>query len=118
MQLKTVISSTILLFCISNAKNQNELSWDAEKYDKNSSIQYQRGIQAVESFKLQGHEKVLDVGCRTGKISALCATVLKTGSLIAIDNSQSMIDFSQKSYGNVTNVQFILQDVTTMTFDQ
>jgi len=102
---------------MSNQSN-HQFAWDGEKYDKNSSLQYRIGVEAVESFNLQGHEKVLDVGCGNGKITALCADKLKAGSLIAIDVSSSMIEFANKNYGNSTNLKFFLQDVTTMSFDQ
>ena len=98
--------------------NAQPSSWKGENYDKNSSVQYRIGVEAIESFDLDGHEKVLDIGCGNGKITALCASKLKTGSLIAIDNSSSMIEFAQNNYGNVTNLEFLLQDVTTMTFNE
>ena len=106
-----------LLFIISNQPN-HQSAWDGEKYDNNSSLQYKIGVEAVESFNLHGNEKVLDIGCGNGKITALCADRLKSGLLIAIDISSSMIEFANKNYGNRANLTFLLQDVTTMSFDQ
>jgi len=107
------------LLCIQLFSNAAQRSaWNGENYDKNSSLQYRIGLEAIEFFDLNGSEKVLDIGCGNGKITALCAGKLKTGSLIAIDNSDSMIAFAQKNYGNIPNLKFGLQDVTTMRFDQ
>jgi len=104
-------------YVIGNESSQSS-TWDGEKYDKNSSLQYKIGMQAVESFDLQGNEKVLDIGCGNGKITALCADKLKLGSLTAIDSSLSMIEFANRTYGDRANVNFLLCDVTTMPFDQ
>jgi len=98
--------------------SNHQFAWNGEKYDNNSSLQYRIGVGAVASFNLQGDEKVLDVGCGNGKTSALCADTLNSGSLVAIDLSASMIDFANENYGNIANLQFVLQDVTTMSFDQ
>jgi len=106
-----------MLYVTSNQAD-HQLIWNGEQYDKNSSLQYKIGMQAVESFNLRGDECVLDIGCGNGKITALCADRLTSGSLIAIDNSSDMIDFANKNYENHTNITFLLQDVTTMCFEQ
>ena len=107
-------------FCFSLMADSaiNQSAWIGEKYDKNSSLQYKVGVDAVYSFNLNGTERVLDIGCGNGKITALCASRLHSGSLVAIDSSESMITFARNSYGQAANLTFNVQDVTTMTFDQ
>lgn len=109
--------SLFLCTCIILPCKPSQTMWDGQKYDKHSSLQYTIGLEAVESFNLQGNEKVLDIGCGNGKITEVCAKKLISGSLTALDISPSMIEFAHANHG-VKNVQFLVQDVATMSFNQ
>lgn len=113
-----ILSLTIQLSLVGNDQADQHHPWDGATYDKNSTSQYRIGVKAVESFNLRGNERVLDVGCGNGKITALCAQKVPAGSLTAIDISPSMIEFARKNYGDAANITFVTQDVTTMSFDQ
>lgn len=95
-----------------------QCEWNGEKYDKNSSFQFRIGCEAIESFDLKGNEKVLDVGCGNGKITSLCASKLPAGSIVGLDSSPSMIDFAKEHHRHLSNLTFVCQDVTKMTFVQ
>lgn len=111
-----IISS---FYCITFCSQSNQqFAWDGEKYDKNSERQYNCGLAAIESFNLRGDEKVLDIGCGNGKITSLCAQRLPAGFLTAIDISPSMLAFAKKNYGDANNINFLFQDVVTMTYEE
>lgn len=88
------------------AKSKN-YSWDAKDYSKNSANQLQWAKELIPKLKLSGNEKLLDIGCGDGKITAELAQNLPNGSVIGIDNSEAMINlaktsFAEKSYPNLS----------------
>ena len=44
--------------------------WDAKDYHKNSSEQQKWGLELLDKIALSGNERVLDVGCGDGKLTA------------------------------------------------
>ncbi len=84
--------------------------FDAD-YRNCSSMQYSIGKKALESFGLKGTERVLDIGCGTGKTTADCAKKLKSGSVHGFDISQDMINFAKKEYKEIPNLSFEQRDV-------
>ncbi len=111
------ISRIILFIVIINQINNMNAEFNAD-YHNNSSRQYELGKKAIESFDLKGNERVLDVGCGTGRTTVDCAKRLHSGTLVAIDISQSMIEFAQKEYEAISNLTFKQQDVTQLNFNE
>lgn len=72
--------------------------WDPRDYHKNSSSQQRWAQELLAKLNLKGSEKILDIGCGDGKITAeLCARVPR-GLVVGIDNSKEMIDFAQELF--------------------
>lgn len=86
--------------------------WKAEEYHFNSTAQYDAAIELMKRLRLEGNERVLDVGCGDGKISAKIAKQIPLGSVIGIDVSSEMIDYAQKAFPKKDhdNLTFFLQD--------
>jgi trans-aconitate 2-methyltransferase len=56
-----------------------------------SSPQHGWGKRVLERLPLAGHERVLDVGCGTGKITAEIAARVPRGRVIGLDRSEAML---------------------------
>jgi len=60
--------------------------------------QWDVAYEALKDITFQGNERVLDLGCGSGKITANIAGRVPSGSVKGIDLSQGMIDFAQNTY--------------------
>ena len=49
---------------------QKSREWDSSAYDRISAPQFRWGKKVLERVLLRGDERVLDVGCGTGKLTA------------------------------------------------
>jgi trans-aconitate 2-methyltransferase len=72
--------------------------WDAEDYRDSSSQQKKWGRELLIKLHLDGYERVLDIGCGDGKLTAEIAERLANGSAMGIDNSEEMIRLASEVY--------------------
>ncbi len=77
--------------------------------------QYAMLIQALE---LKGDERVLDLGCGPGELSLEIARRLTDGYVVGVDISENMIRIAKRkaSLANIENAEFLVGDVTNLTF--
>ena len=66
--------------------------WDATTYDRIADPMTRWGTGVLDRLPLEGHERVLDAGCGTGRVTEQLADRLPRGSVIALDGSPSMVD--------------------------
>lgn len=92
---------------------------DASTYHSNSVLQWNIASRLIDTIEWKGNERVLDVGCGDGKITALLAQKLPEGSVVGIDISQSMIDFASHKYAEIEypNLNFQKLDAAEITFE-
>jgi trans-aconitate 2-methyltransferase len=97
----------------------DEFKWNAKDYRDNSSIQQEWARELIARLELKGDEKVLDIGCGDGKITAEIAGKLPYGSIVGVDNSKEMIDLANSCFQNGThkNISFKLGDAKKLNFD-
>lgn len=93
--------------------------WDAEDYHRSSSQQKKWALELLVKLKLKGNERVLDVGCGDGKITAVISQHVSHGSVLGMDNSESMIAFAQKNFPQSTfpNLSFQVCDAEKLFFN-
>jgi len=93
---------------------------DAKAYHKNSPMQWHVAMQAIDLIPWQDSERILDIGCGDGKITALLTTKVPNGSVVGIDISQSMIDFASSNYPQIDfpNLTFLTGNATELPFEQ
>jgi trans-aconitate methyltransferase len=84
-------------------------NWQGAAYHKNSEPQKMWFESFAGELPLKGHEDVLDIGCGDGKLTLEIAGKLKTGSILGIDISNSMIEFAKTSYKQ-KNLSFAVGD--------
>ena len=95
-------------------------SWDAKYYARHSSAQQAWASELIAKLDLEGDERILDIGCADGKVTAEIATHVLDGSVVGVDNSSSMIELAQNSFPSTEyhNLHFELADATKLRFKQ
>jgi trans-aconitate 2-methyltransferase len=68
--------------------------WDAVGYARISSLQKAMAEEVLALLKLDGSERILDVGCGEGKITSEIAGRVAAGQVVGIDPSHDMIRFA------------------------
>ena len=89
--------------------------FDADKYIKASSHQRQWGNKLIQQLNLKGNERILDLGCGDGGLTAQLAELVPDGSVIGIDASKNMITSARENH-NLENIRFHLMDINDMNF--
>jgi len=94
-------------------------TWDAADYAKSSPAQKCWARELVQNIGLCGHERVLDIGCGDGKVSAEIARCLPAGSVTGLDRSPSMIRFAREVFPNNSypNLSFEEGDVQALDYE-
>ena len=94
--------------------------WQADHYHHHSCIQNEAAIEMLQYIQFKGHEKVLDVGCGDGKITAKISTIVPHGFVLGIDNSLDMIKFAQRTFPRKTypNLDFSHQDAQQLFYEE
>ncbi len=90
--------------------------WDALSYHQVSEPMERMGEEVLERLVLEGDETVLDVGCGTGRVTALLADRLPRGKVIAVDVSSAMVEMARRSLG--PNVEVVQADVGELELDE
>ncbi|MEJ2056848.1 MAG: methyltransferase domain-containing protein [Desulfofustis sp.] len=92
--------------------------WDSRDYEKHSASQQKWARELITRLSLEGTERLLDIGCGDGKVTAEIAAILKDGSVVGIDSSESMIQLARKRYpaSRYPNLIFVLMDAVSLRF--
>jgi trans-aconitate 2-methyltransferase len=92
--------------------------WNAAEYARRSALQEAMAAEVLALLDLKGSERVLDVGCGDGKITAEIATRVPEGSVVGVDPSQDMIRFASTHFGPAVrpNLRFQVADARDLPF--
>lgn len=104
------------IFTIASLFGMNAGILEADYYRKNSTLQYKWATAFIHSLSFDGDERILDVGCGDGKISAYLANQLGVGSVVGIDLSPYMISVAKQNHGIFSNLSF--ENVDALKFDR
>ncbi|NGX35430.1 MAG: putative trans-aconitate 2-methyltransferase [Candidatus Anoxychlamydiales bacterium] len=113
--MKNVYFFTAMFFCFLNRIVFAEGIDKADIYNKNSDLQWQWANRAIEKYDWKGNERVLDIGCGDGKITAAISNRTPNGDVIGLDISTNMIDFAASMF-KYNNLSFMLGNVLSMPF--
>jgi len=94
------------------------MNWNAADYAANSAVQQTWARELIAQLNLRGDERVLDVGCGDGKVSAEIARAVPRGSVVGVDASAEMIAFARKQFPAKRNphLEFQTMDARHLCF--
>ena len=92
--------------------------WDAKDYHNSSTEQQKWARDLLSKLALSGDERVLDIGCGDGKVTAEIAQKVPDGSVLGIDISEEMIRFARRSFPakRFSNLAFEVMDAENLSF--
>ena len=76
-----------------------ERAWDAGRYDSAHSFLWERGRGVVELLAHVPGERILDLGCGTGHLTAYIAE--SGAEVVGIDSSEDMVRVASQNYPNI-----------------
>ena len=85
-------------------------TWNAGLYDRSHSFVYRAAADMLELLAPKPGEKIVDLGCGTGPLTALIAE--RGATVIGLDQSPEIIAAARKQFPNIT---FDLADATCFT---
>jgi trans-aconitate methyltransferase/ribosomal protein S18 acetylase RimI-like enzyme len=97
-------------------RSEKKFEFDGEKYKLSSSQQKAWGRKLITEFQFKGDEKILDLGCGDGVLTAELAKLVPDGFVLGIDASESMIETAQKDHAGA-NMRFELLDINAIDFE-
>jgi trans-aconitate 2-methyltransferase len=92
--------------------------WDAKAYSERNALQKWLADSHLAQLHLDGTERVLDLGCGDGKVTAELARRLTSGSALGVDPSTRMIAFAQAHFAKLEypNLAFAVGDATALPY--
>lgn len=91
-------------------------TWDAEDYARASSEQQKWARELIGKLGLKGEERVLDIGCGDGKVTAEIAARVPKGRVTGVDNSTAMIQLARGRHADAVNLEFSIADARALPF--
>ncbi len=85
--------------------------WDAGLYDDKHSFVWEHGAALLDLLAVQPGERVLDLGCGTGHLTARIAAA--GAEVVGIDSSAAMVEQARRSY---PDLRFEVADARDFSF--
>jgi trans-aconitate methyltransferase len=95
-----------------------QFAWDPAAYAAHSSSQHAWARELIAQLRLRGDERLLDVGCGDGKVTAELARAVPRGSATGVDASAEMIRFARRTFGTTPNLDFHVMDARHLRFER
>src|SRR5262245_20754188 len=92
--------------------------WDAAEYSRRSGLQEAMAEEVLALLDLEGSERVLDIGCGDGKITAEIAARVPRGAVVGVDASRDMVAFASSHFDPKVrpNLRFEVADARVLPF--
>jgi len=93
--------------------------WDPKVYVKSSSAQQKWAEELLSRISIRGDERILDIGCGDGKITAEVAMLVPGGSVLGLDNSREMLSFARERFPPASwpNLDFQYGDASYLQYE-
>jgi trans-aconitate 2-methyltransferase len=94
--------------------------WNASDYAKHSAGQEQWARELIARAALAPDDRVLDLGCGDGRITAMLAGLVPEGTVVGVDLSPAMVMHAAHHYppDQYPNLRFIEGDASALAFDR
>ena len=92
--------------------------WNAAEYDRIAALQQAMAGEVLGRLTLGRSERVLDVGCGDGGITAAVVSRVPSGSVVGVNASQQMVEFASRHFsaGDRGNLSFRVADARSLKF--
>jgi trans-aconitate 2-methyltransferase len=97
-------------------RSATALGFDGEKYRQASTHQKEWGMKLIAELPLTGRERILDLGCGDGALTAQLASRVPEGSVVGIDSAPSMIATASRQ--GRPNLRFELLDMRRLAYEE
>jgi trans-aconitate 2-methyltransferase len=95
----------------------SEDRWLAELYALYSDPQRICSLELISQYPFQGNEHILQVGSSDGTIAQVLADRFPESSILALDSSNAMIEYSKKKTQKYKNLSFSLMENEKLPFE-
>jgi trans-aconitate methyltransferase len=89
--------------------------FDGNKYKAASTHQKEWGAKLIRELNITGTERILDLGCGDGALTAQLAALAPQGSVLGIDASRGMIETAKTNVAD--NLSFAVRDINCLDFE-
>ncbi|HCO95897.1 MAG TPA: methyltransferase type 11 [Phycisphaerales bacterium] len=93
-----------------------KFEFDGEKYKQASSQQKVWGKKLIAELEFTGGERILDLGCGDGVLTAEMAKFVPDGFVLGIDASENMVKTARKDHAGA-NLRFQMLDIDAIDFE-
>lgn len=95
------------------------VQWNPADYAANSASQLAWARELIARLNLRGNERVLDVGCGDGKVTAEIARAVPRGAVIGADSSPEMIRFARAMFppASFPHLRFVEMDARAIRLE-
>jgi trans-aconitate 2-methyltransferase len=89
------------------------IHWNAKLYDNKHAFVWEHGASIVQWLSPNSGERILDLGCGTGQLTA---SIAETGAeVVGIDSSATMLAEARQNY---PEIEFVHADAHEFHFDK
>lgn len=92
-------------------------NWRPEKYERSSSAQKLWAGELIRKIEIEGSERVLDIGCGDGRITAEIADLVPKGSVLGIDSSEEMVGYANEKFPPERHPDLSFQEADAQALD-
>ncbi len=91
--------------------------WNPGDYTTQSSNQQQWAQELITKLALKGNERILDIGCGDGKVTAEIASHVPSGSVVGIDSSEEMVIFARDEFPDTDHPNLTFKHIDARELD-